>query len=202
MSNIGSYIGSFFTRHPTGSENNEATPRSDTDIRDSYNSKISSAYEDFRSEFASFHDKEQCFGEDVARKAYETRNLIKEEHQEQTSWLGRAAIAVRNLVKYGSFNVGYDQLAKTGKNPEEIAYSAFKTGGGDLGLKNNGFGDKLEVWNAIKDSTLLYPEDITPEIVAAYKAQPKGKVDVEAILAARPGQSPNPALNPFSQPPK
>jgi len=202
MSSIGSYIGSFFGRHSEAPAGEEAKPLSDSDIRDSYNKNINSAYEDFKSQFASFHDNEQCFGEDLARKAYETRNMIKEKHQEETSWLGRAFIAARNFVKYGAMNVGYDQLAKSGKNPEEIAYGAFKTGGGDLGLKNNGFGEKLEVWNAIKDKSLLYPEDITPEMIAAYKAQPKGKVDVDAILAARPAQSPNPGLNPFAPSPK
>jgi hypothetical protein len=202
MSSIGSYISSFFSRPSEVPVTEETKPRNDSEVRDSYNAKISTAYDEFRAQIAEFHNNEQCFGEDLAKKAYETRNIIKEKHQEETSLLGRAFIAARNLIKYGSLNVGYEHLTKTGKNPEEIAYSAFKTGGGDLGLQNNGFGDKLEVWNAIKDSTLLYPEDITPEMVAAYKAQPKGKVDVDAILAARPGQSPNPTLNPFADLPK
>src|SRR5690606_2346499 len=83
----------------------------------------------------------------------------------------------------------YEGLSKS-KNPEEIAYSAFKTGGGDLGLQNNGFGDKLDVWNAIKEVSTLYPEDITDAMVGVYKAQEPGKVDVDAILAARGDTSP------------
>ncbi len=167
---------------------NPTPPDNNSEIRASYNVKISAAYEgEFKEKFANFHAKEQCFGPDLAREAYETRNAIKEQHQEQTSTVGRAAIAVRNLFKYGTLgNVGYDQLVQNGKNPEEIAYSAFKTGGGDLGLGNNGFGETLEVWEAIKDrAPHFYPENITPEMITAYKAQIANKqIDVDALLAA------------------
>lgn len=159
-------------------------PRGDEGVRESYNVKISEAYQEFKTKFQEFHDQEQCFGEDLAREAYEVRSKIKEEHQTQTSYLGRAAIWLRNMMTYGGGNASYEGLSKN-KNPEEIAYSAFKTGGGDLGLQNNGFGDKLDVWNAIKEVSTLYPEDITDAMVGVYKAQEPGKVDVNAILAAR-----------------
>jgi hypothetical protein len=161
--------------------------QSNKEIRASYNVQISAAYEtEFKDKFASYHAKGQCFGENLAREAFEARSTIKEKHQEQTSTLGRMAISVRNLYKYGAFNVGYEQLAQSGKNPEEIAYSAFSTGGGDLGLESNGFTDTLNVWKAIKDSAPdIYPEDITPEMIATYKAQSKNKnVNVDAILTA------------------
>lgn len=125
------------------------------------------------------------------------RSKIKEAHQEQTSYLGRALIWMRNMVTYGGGNVSYETLSRS-KNPEEIAYSAFKTGGGDLGLQNNGFGEKLDVWKAIKDVSTLYPEDITDAMVAAYKVQEPGKVDAGAILAARGGVSPA-SRNPFEE---
>jgi hypothetical protein len=172
-------------------------PRGDLEVRESYNVKISEAYQEFKAKFQEFHDREQCFGEDLAREAYAVRSKIKEAHQEQTSYLGRALIWMRNMVTYGGGNVSYETLSRS-KNPEEIAYSAFKTGGGDLGLQNNGFGEKLDVWKAIKDVSTLYPEDITDAMVAAYKVQEPGKVDAGAILAARGGVSPA-SRNPFEE---
>ncbi len=93
------------------------------------------------------------------------------------------------MVTYGGGNASYESLSKS-KNPEELAYAAFKTGGGDLGLENNGFGDKIDVWKAIKGVSTLYPEDVTDAMVDVYKAQTPGKVDVDAILAARSNTSP------------
>ena len=185
ISAVSSYL-SWGAQTPTSAPAAEraAQPRGDQQVRESYNVKISEAYQEFKTKFQEFHDREQCFGEDLAREAYEARSKIKEGHQEQTSYLGRAAIWLRNMVTYGGGNASYEGLSKT-KNPEEIAYSAFKTGGGDLGLQNNGFGDKLDVWKAIKDVSTLYPEDITDSMVAVYKAQEPGKVDTDAILAAR-----------------
>ncbi|WP_024905578.1 hypothetical protein [Robbsia andropogonis] len=175
----------------------KAAPLSNADVRNSYNDGVTSAYEDsFKTKFKEFHDKEQCFGDNLAREAFDARSKIKADHQAQTSTLGRLAIWVRNLFTYGGANASYSGLSKS-KNPEEIAYSAFKTDGSDLGLKGNGFGEKLEVWKAIKDVTTLYPEDVTPAMIAAFKAQPRGKVDVDAILAARTDISANPALNLF-----
>jgi hypothetical protein len=178
-----------------------AKPSGNAGVRDSYNDVVSSAYEEaFKAKFKEFHDNEQCFGEDLAREAFDARAKIKEDHQAQTSFLGRAVIWLRNVFTYGGGNASFEGLSKS-KNPEEIGYSAFKTDGSDLGLKGNGFGEKLEVWKAIKDVTTLYPEDITPAMIAAYKAQPRGQVDVDAILAAREDTSPLPSLNPFEAKP-
>ncbi len=173
----------------------KAEPQSGMDeIRASYNAKISSAYEnEFKPLFAKFHANEQCFGESIAKQGFEARDKIKAQHQEDTPWYGRAAISVYNYMKYGTFgNVGYEDLEKSGKNPEEIAYSAFKTGGGPMGLANNGFGEILDVWKAIKKDVIIYPEEITPAMVDVYKAQPPGKVDVAAIMAAKEGVCPLP----------
>lgn len=161
-------------------------PRSDKEIRESYNAHVSQAYQDFLKEAAEFHANDQCFGDDLGRKAFDMRNTIKEAHQAKTSFIGRVGIWVRNLVTYGAGNATYEGLSKK-KNPEELAYSAFKTDGSDLGLSGNGFGDVLNTWNAIKEVSTLYPEDITPEMIAAFKAQPRGNVDPTVILAARTG---------------
>jgi len=167
-----------------GLDTAQPKPKSDSEVRDDYNAAVSDAYREFIKEAAVFHDAGQCFGEDLARKANDTRNTLKAQHQAKTSTLGMAVVWVRNLFKYAGGSATYEHLAKT-KNPEEIAYSAFKTGGGDLGLANNGFGDVLNTWNAIKGVSTLYPEDITPAMVEAFKAQPAGKVDPQVILAAR-----------------
>lgn len=157
-------------------------PSSDELVRQSYNAKVTAAYHEFLKKALEFHDNGQCFGPELAREAFETRNAIKEAHQAQTSWLGRAAIYVRNLLTYGAGNVTFESLSKN-KTPEELAYSAFKTDGSDLGLEGNGFADILRTWYAIKDVSTLYPEDITPEMVEAFKAQSLRNLDPERILA-------------------
>lgn len=169
----------------------ESKASGDAGVRDSYNDRVTSAYSnDFARKFKEFHDNEQCFGDELAREAFGERTRIKEEHQSQTSVLGRIAIWVRNLWTYGGANASYEGLSKT-KTPEEIAYSAFKTDGKDLGLTGNGFGDKLEVWKAIRDVSTLYPEDVTPAMLAEYKSQVSAggagtsiRLDPNAILAA------------------
>jgi len=167
-------------------------PRSDRDVRESYNTAVSQAYQAFAKEAEVFHRNQECFGDDLARKAFDTRDAIKKAHQAQTSWLGQVGIWIRNLLTYGGGNASYEGLSKK-KNPEEIAYSAFKTNGADLGLNGNGFGDILDTWNAIKADSDLYPEDITPAMVAVFKAQPADQVDPAAILAARTADMPHPA---------
>ncbi|MVW71417.1 hypothetical protein [Bordetella sp. 15P40C-2] len=155
----------------------------DAAVRESYNAKVTEAYVEFVRKAKEFHDNEQCFGEDLAREAFEIRNAIKEAHQAQTYWLGRAAIFVRNVFTYGSGNATFESLSKK-KNPEELAYSAFRTDGRDLGLKGNELADVLGTWYAIKDVSTLYPEDITRAMVAAFKAQPLDNINPNPILAA------------------
>ena len=168
----------------TAFETTDVKLTGDDAVRDSYNKQVSAAYQEFIKEAAVFHDAQECFGEDLARKAFETRDTIKKEHQDQTSLTGRITIFFRNIFAYWSSNATYEGLA-TKKNPEEIAYSAFKTDGSDMGLVGNGFGDVLDTWKAIKTDCDLYPEHITPAMVEAYKAQAPGAVNVAEILAAR-----------------
>ena len=96
------------------------------------------------------------------------------------------AIAGHNLLKYRSLsNPSFEYLISTGKNPEELAYSAFKTDGGDLGLENNGFGDTLDVWKILKNNgeVDIYPENIDKETVAYLKTKGSGKITKEVVLA-------------------
>lgn len=130
------------------------------EIRNSYNEMVTNAYKSYFSpKFKEIHDQDMCFGEDLAREAFEARDYIKSLHQEETSMIGNFVIGVRNLYKYGSWsNPGYDYFAKF-KTPEEIAYSAFKTNGSDLGLANNGFGEVYSQWKDLhEDNPELYPE--------------------------------------------
>ena len=175
------------------------TPTSgDKDIRKSYNKAITNTYEnEFKGKFAAIHEKDQCFGDQLAREAFKARSTIKEAHQGKTSIIGNIAAGLHNLVNYGSWsNPDYDYFLKQGKTPEEIAYSAFKTGGGDLGLENNGFGEVLQVWSTVKDQDIgLYPENITTSSLACFKEATDGKLDKSGVKAAVGACLP--ASNPF-----
>lgn len=162
-----------------------ANTRTDSDVRKSYNEKITQKYEsEFKGTFASFHEKEMCFGDEVARAAFEARHTIKEAHQGETSFFGKVAIGVHNLAKYGSWsNPDYDYFIAQGKTPEEIAYSAFKTDGSDLGLENNGFGEVLKVWQALKSEHNVYPEEISSETVACFKEKAGNSLNKDSVLA-------------------
>lgn len=166
------------------SEPSPTRPRNDGEVRDHYNEAVTEELQKFFVKAAHFHDNQQCFGEDIAREAFATRDALKRAHQGETSWHGQIGIGLRNLWKYGCWNPTFEVLSR-GKNPEEVAYSAFKTDGSDLGLVGNGFGDVIATWKAIHDLTLIYPEAITPEMVSTYKAQPAGAVDPAAIVSAR-----------------
>lgn len=180
-----------------------ATSRTDSEIRKSYNEQITQKYEnEFKEKFASFHKNQQCFGEPLAREAFEARHMIKEAHQQETTWYGNIAIGLHNIYKYGSWNnPDYDYFIRQGKTPEDIAYSAFKTDGSDLGLENNGFGETLKIWAALRDSQTIYPEDISNTSATCFKEATKGKLDkvgltkyAEQCLPAQ-GFSPQPTLS-------
>lgn len=136
----------------------------DNQVRESYNKAITNAFiNDFAPRFKAFHELSMCFGDDLAREAFETRDRIKSEHQTETSEIGRMAIAMHNLKNYNQLhNPDYEYFrTKSGKNPEDIAYSAFKTGGADMHLTNNGFGPVLDCWKKIRDThPEIYPEDL------------------------------------------
>ena len=68
----------------------------------------------------------------------------------------------------------------------------------------------MKVWYVIRKSDRapeVYPENITSEMVAAYKALGKAQsaidnVDIDTILQARPSYMAPQRLNPFEGPPK
>lgn len=127
-------------------------------IRESYNRAVDLAKAEAEKIFEEFEANEMCVGEPVAREFTALRDKIKCDHQLESPWYDRAAIQARQIWKYhvkpsanikemftkcfdilcrGDANPTYDDLVALGKTSEEIAHSAFKTGGGDLGLKNN-----------------------------------------------------------------
>ena len=59
------------------------------------------------------------------------------------------------------------------KNPEDFAYSAFKTGGSDLGLTNNNFYKIVDTYKSIAkkidpSNSGIYPETINAEQADKY----------------------------------
>lgn len=172
--------------------------RESAQVREHYNEDVTAARDEVYALAKTFHDRDECFGEEVARRAFELRDTVKKAHQEQTWWPFRIGIAIRNYVLYGAPNATFESLSRT-KNPEQIAYSSLKTDGSDLGLKGNGYNDVLATWEAIREYCTLYPEDITPEMVAVYKSQPPGKIDPAAILAVYPNWNSDSKINPEVQ---
>lgn len=162
--------------------------KTDAEVRESYNAAISQKYEEFKSKAAVYHQNEQCFGEELAKEAFDTRHAIKSAHREETSYLAMVAIYARNLYKYGSLQgpTRYEDFRQLGKNPEEIGYSAFKTNGADLGLANNGVGELLDIWSVAqsKGEVSVYPESISQQTVDCIKSQAGEKFTKQDVLAA------------------
>jgi hypothetical protein len=159
----------------------------DAEVRDMYNKAVMQEYEKFKAKAAIIHQNKQSIATPLAKEAFETRHHIKLAHREETSYIGGTLIAARNLWKYGSpSGPTYEYLRKQGKTPEEIAYSAFKTDGSDLGLANNGVGEALQIWQVIKSTGNLeiYPEHLSKHDVDWFKSQSKGKLTKESILAS------------------
>lgn len=169
----------------TSTQAGAALPNTDADVRKRYNAAITDKYENkYKAKAAEFHKKEQCFGPALAREACEERHAIKLAHQGDTSLLGKIGIIAHNLLNYGTIeSPGCDYLVNQQKSPEEVFYSAFKTGGADLGLENNGFAETLQIYSALKDKN-IYPEDIDSKTLACFKSNANGKLTKEAILAS------------------
>jgi len=171
-------LGAAYTRYadspPRDGKPQDSKPQTEVAKPPSDNVKIKAVYaqKELKEKFARYHSQQQCFGPELARETYEICTAIKKQYQEQSSGIEWTFSALRNLARSSTLDVGYDQLVKAGKDPEEIAYSALKNLGLDVGLENNGLVNTIEVWRAIKDSAPhVYPENITPEMVAVYKVQ-------------------------------
>ena len=52
-----------------------------------------------------------------------------------------------------------------------MAYSSFSTGGEDLGLENNNFHTRIDIWQRLIKKQIfheVYPEDMTDTFVACF----------------------------------
>ncbi len=136
-------------------------------IRDEYNETVSASYKNFMEIYKDIHLNHQSIAESVAKEASEARLEIKIQAQANNTPLEKAFLYIRDLCKSASSLFS----SKSHKNSEEVAYSAFKTGGGDLGLENNGFGDVLKAWRIInKDTDLVIKNGIYPEAMSSEEA--------------------------------
>lgn len=168
--------------------------KSNTEVRNSYNTAISEVYHgQFKDIFIEIHAKKQSISYGIAKEASEAREQIKLTHQEETSFLGKIVIYARNAYKYGVKHCAgpdFDYLVAKGKTAEEIAYAAFKTDGSDLGLKNNGFGQILEIHAHLHKNNIVnfHPEDINltdfTDHCGASKIAPACILEVGAHLVA------------------
>lgn len=154
----------------------------DQQVRKEYNAKISEAHEDMRPEIIAVHNQSQSIAESMAREAVDIRNKHKKHHDSITSWIGRKILAVTGRNKLHT----YEEYIAEGYTSEEILYKAFKTGGADLGLKNNGFGDIVGVWNILRSAGYenIYPENINAAKVAQLKVPGAKTMDKAIVLKA------------------
>jgi hypothetical protein len=161
----------------------------DDKVRDRYNQAVRELYQTyFITEANKFHQNNQSIGKDLARSAVDARNAYKTFYRKRTSLLGLITLTIR---EWGRPHY-YEDFESRGQTSEEIMYGAFKTGGKDLGLTNNGFREILVIWNAIKSTGNLdiYPEHLDQEDVAWFKARANGmltkdgELTEEAVLAS------------------
>ncbi|MFQ3307775.1 MAG: hypothetical protein ACI8ZF_001039 [Candidatus Midichloriaceae bacterium] len=142
-------------------------------IRNKYNAEITQLFEENIGEIRAIHQNQQCVTNDFAKKISDERDEIKLKYQHETSVFLQPIIWARQCFKYKvdiwnpskildcltDPNPKFDDLLSS-KNPEEIMYSSFKTSGKDLVLEGNDIGKAVEVWNHLKDSYDVYPENI------------------------------------------
>ena len=147
------------------------TGASNSDIRKSYNKAMDSLFEYYKPIFQEIHSNNQQFNKNLAEEVSTMRELIKEAHQKQTSYLGNIGISIYNVWNYGSINnPDINYFLSKGKSLEEIVYSSFKTNGADLGLDGNGFNEKIALWkDSIKQGVEIYPEYISDNILNRHQ---------------------------------
>jgi hypothetical protein len=148
------------------------------DVRQSYNEHIAELYKDV---YSNAIREIRCQGgditEDMAREASELRSELESIHFYATSMAGKALINARNLVKYKALELDYDYYHNNKKSDEDIFYGAFKSGGGDLGLENNGFSDIVKLSKQIRKAAAdekmkkAHPEFITNKAAECFVEQ-------------------------------
>lgn len=132
-------------------------------IRDHYNTWVTSAYKNnYEPIFRELHKSKECIDTSFIESASRLRNVIKNEIRKENTLLERKFLEIRDWWFF-----------KERSNDEYKAYSSFKTGGGDLGLKNNGFDDILKTFSIIQkgNEELQLDRGIYPEIITLDQAK-------------------------------
>ena len=148
-------------------------------IRKEYNAARDQKWcETYKQRFKEVHDHGKLIQEPLAREVSVDRDDDKERHQEESSnffkWVVRPLrqcvihpflktgiiAAIRRIYECATFqgiNPKYDYFINyEGKTPEQVAYSAFKTDGKDLGLEGNAVGKQVHIWQKL--TPRIYPE--------------------------------------------
>jgi hypothetical protein len=148
------------------------------DVRQSYNEHIVKLYKDvYSKDIREIRCNNGEITEDMAREASGLRSELESIHYHATSMAGKALINVRNIVKYQALELDYDYYHNKGKSDEDIFYGAFKSGGGDLGLENNGFSDIVQLSKQIRKAAAdekmqkAHPEFITNKVAECFAEQ-------------------------------
>jgi hypothetical protein len=130
-------------------------------IRDEYNNKVNQLVIKYSNVFLEYHKNDQCFSQEIAIQVSNERDAIKHEMQAQSPFISRFFIYSRNLDKYNNAEgpSKEDKQLQLDENPEIFAYKALKTGGGDLGLSNNGFDQHYNSWEE-NNFNGSYPEEL------------------------------------------
>ena len=145
----------------------QETADSDNRVREAYNAEITRLFfEQYASRLQQEHAKGADIDEQLAREVSDTRDKIKNQAQDKTSWCGWFGIKWHNLWKYtwdGS-NPDYNYFKSKGKTLEQIAYASFKTDGSDIGPQGNELGKVIKMWEDLVRAGVryVYPEDFFP----------------------------------------
>jgi hypothetical protein len=131
-------------------------------IRYSYQDKVAELKDSYQARL----DSGVKIDKDFAFEMFKARNVIKEMERTKMSKEDLSRVEARNADKYGNkLSSDFDSLVKKGKSFEQIAESATRVGGEDLGLKS----DMFKCFFAAYDEALSY-NDQSFDIVANNNA--------------------------------
>ncbi len=92
-------------------------------------------------------------GEVLARTLHAERRKLGEVFKKATPWVLRQFVYARNWLKYNDiYGPTYESLIKKGKTTQDIAESAMRTGGEDLGLTSPLFLKSLSAVEAVVET--------------------------------------------------
>lgn len=156
---------------------------SDAEIRDSYNKINDALFWQSMKELRAINNPSsdptnpKYYTEDElkqkAQDMYDIRNSLKLEHRIETSVLSKAGIALYNYWHYGKLTGPSFQDLYVKKGAIDTILSAFKTGGGDLGIKHNVAQEVIKMSNELTKMGL--PTEVTAITETALEAYTNAK---------------------------